>query len=188
MSTWRFSRSSACVTACRAAYFGWASLRCRRRGCLASSQMNGWQPDNQRAKAGDVQDNQPDRDGEQVGIDLAGRPVEPTHQPAWPMMTSRRYRLYCHFWVSLPFRPFASGRLRNRLGEHLQLADGLPTEQHRDEGADRHDHQVATCRWQEQPSWRMPSYSAGAMEQPAAASSPPHFRADSFAGPTPEIP
>jgi hypothetical protein len=59
--------------------------------------MNDWQPYDQRAKAGDVQDNEPDRDGEQVRIDLAGRAIEPAHQPPWPMMTSRRNRLYCHF-------------------------------------------------------------------------------------------
>jgi hypothetical protein len=57
----------------------------------------GWQPYYQGGQAGDVQHNQPDRDGEQVWIDLTGCAVDATHQPSWPMMTSRRDRQYCHF-------------------------------------------------------------------------------------------
>jgi hypothetical protein len=43
--------------------------------------MDGRQPDRQRDKTGDVKDKQPDRDGEQIGVDLARRTVDLADQP-----------------------------------------------------------------------------------------------------------
>jgi hypothetical protein len=57
--------------------------------------MNDRKPDHQREKTADVQDNHPDRNGEQERIDFSGRMVEPARHPLCPMIIFRGQQQHC---------------------------------------------------------------------------------------------
>ena len=92
-----------------------------RLGFDASVQTKVGQPHPQGEKTGDIQNTEPDRDGQQRWIDLAERLVEAPQQLLSSMPASWGYRLHCHRASTPPAGALHGGYPMSRDTSFLQV-------------------------------------------------------------------